>query len=157
MEASGHATLIEFHLTLVVLVKISKARENFLSSALVVKWGNFDFELEVLKKVSLGCEIHFYDNAEYGRKTNFTEAAEKISGVTFQYASLDMTKLSTKQHQFKRFRNIVWGLKHENIFADLIKIDREKCEYKQYIPWLEDWAETGILARQMMLEVHNSG
>lgn len=37
-----------------------------------------------------------------------------------------------------------------------MKIDCERCEYEQFQEWLEDWKETNVLVRQVMLEVHNS-
>jgi len=63
---------------------------------------------------------------------------------------------SQNQPHFKRFRDIIIDLGHQNRVIDLMKIDCERCEYAQYKQWLEDWKETNVLVRQVMLEIHNS-
>jgi len=116
--------------------------------------GNFDFEVEALKHVSPDCEIHTFDAMKQGRRKDFAAIAEKIQGITFHHTGVGPT--SQRQSHFKRFGDIIVDLGHQNRVIDLMKIDCERCEYAQYKQWLEDWKETNVLVRQVMLEVHNS-
>ena len=44
---------------------------------------------------------------------------------------------------------------HEGKIIDILKIDCELCEYSSYMHWLSDLKETGVMARQLLLEIHN--
>ena len=116
--------------------------------------GNFDFEKHVREHISPNCEIHTFDSNKTGRKKDFLEESKKVPGVTFHHIGLGPP--SKKEQHFKRFRDIIKYLKHEKKIIDVMKIDCERCEYAQFRQWLEDWKETGVFVRQLMLEVHNS-
>lgn len=116
--------------------------------------GNFMFEKGILEHVSPSCEIHTFDCKKKGRKKDFAEEARKIPGVTFHHTGLGPA--TKEQPNFKRFNEIIQELKHESKVIDVMKIDCERCEYAQFQEWLEDWKQTGVLVRQVLMEVHNS-
>ena len=37
-----------------------------------------------------------------------------------------------------------------------MKIDCEGCEWQSVDGWLRDWKESGVLVRQLLLEIHDS-
>lgn len=69
-----------------------------------------------------------------------------------------MGKTTKRAPHFKPFREIFKELHPNNSVThiDIMKIDCEKCEYKQFQEWLDDWNESGVLVRQVLLEIHNS-
>jgi len=115
--------------------------------------GNFDFEVNALKHASPKCEIHTFDLQASGRKKDFAEEAKK-AGVTFHHWGLG--EPTENMRNMKPFKQIIKTLKHEHKTIDLMKIDCERCEYAQFRQWLQDWKDTGVTVRQVMLEIHNS-
>lgn len=115
--------------------------------------GKFQFEEEVLERVSKSCEVHTFDIAKQNRGKSFAEEAEK-RGVYFHHWGIGARE-ETGPH-LKTFKDIMVALHHEQKTVDVMKIDCEKCEYKQFREWLQDWEELGMTVRQVMLEIHNS-
>mmetsp|Transcript_192 Transcript_192/g.393 ORF Transcript_192/g.393 Transcript_192/m.393 type:complete len:344 (+) Transcript_192:70-1101(+) len=113
--------------------------------------GKFQFE-EDIQKIVPNCEIHTFDFSGFRRagKVNFTSLAEDI-GVNFHQWGLGERR---NFGNFKTFREIVPALGHQNKTIDIMKIDCEECELRQFAQWLKDWRETGVLVRQVLLEVH---
>lgn len=115
--------------------------------------GNFDFEVETKKHVSPTCEIHTFDLKKQSRSKNFFEEAEKVE-VDFHHWGIG--ERGDSQEHMKTFKEIMTALNHGGETIDLMKIDCEKCEYRQFREWLEDWKEMKVLVRQVMIEIHNS-
>ena len=115
--------------------------------------GDFTFETDVFNKISKSCEIHTFDRDDHFNNKNFPELAKK-AGVEFHHTMLgEPTK---KYLNAKRFKKIIPDLKHEGRTIDLLKIDCEGCEWDQYLQWIEDFKETGVTVRQILIEVHDS-
>jgi len=111
--------------------------------------GEFSFEEDV--RNDLGCEVHTFDRDDPDE--NWTKKAKKL-GVDFHHTSLGSATEEVKNG--KRFREIIPDLKHQGKTVDIMKIDCEKCEWDQYLEWLEDWKEMKLTVRQLVIEVHMS-
>eukprot|EP00536_Pseudo-nitzschia_multiseries_P018461 jgi/Psemu1/55717/gm1.55717_g len=124
--------------------------------------GNYQFEEAVFEHVSRDCEIHTFDINASNRGKDFDKEAKR-RGVNFHHWGLGPEK-TTKAHKkknknattMKTFQEIITDLNHRQSTIDVVKIDCERCEYEQYEQWLEDWKETGVTVRQILIEIHNS-
>jgi len=117
--------------------------------------GHFQFEEEVKTLISKDCEIHTFDPNDYRYKPNlkegvyFEKEAEKV-GAQFHKWGIGLENGPI----FKTFKEVITTLNHTNKIIDIMKIDCEGCEAKQYSKWLSDWKETGVLVRQVLMEIH---
>lgn len=114
--------------------------------------GKFEFEEDIQTLVP-NCEIHTFDKIGFKEKMtmNYTKMAEDI-GVSFHQWGVGQQSIG--KENYKTFNEIVPALGHRNKTIDIMKIDCEGCELGQFAQWLEDWRETGVLVRQILLEVH---
>eukprot|EP00557_Chaetoceros_sp_GSL56_P013123 CAMPEP_0176482958 /NCGR_PEP_ID=MMETSP0200_2-20121128/3661_1 /TAXON_ID=947934 /ORGANISM="Chaetoceros sp., Strain GSL56" /LENGTH=286 /DNA_ID=CAMNT_0017879325 /DNA_START=509 /DNA_END=1369 /DNA_ORIENTATION=+ len=115
--------------------------------------GDFSFESSVLNEVSANCEIHTFDRDKQFNKKHFDVLA-KEAGVNFHHLMLG--EPTEKYPNGKRFREIIKDLKHEGRVIDIMKIDCEGCEWQQYKEWIEDFQETKVTIRQILMELHQS-
>jgi hypothetical protein len=115
--------------------------------------GDFSFESSVLREVSGNCEIHTFDRDRHFNRKHFDVLA-KEAGVDFHHVMLG--EPTEKYPNGKRFREIIKDLKHVGKVIDILKIDCEGCEWEQYEDWIEDFKETKVTVRQILLELHNS-
>jgi len=90
---------------------------------------------------------HFRSN---GKFQSIAKAAE-ANDLTFHNWGI-----AKKGDNMKTFKETIQELHHENKIIDVMKIDCEKCEYRQYKQWFKDWDELGMTIRQIMIEIHNS-
>lgn len=115
--------------------------------------GDFSFESSVLHGVSSKCEIHTFDRDIRFNQKQFDVLA-KEAGVEFHHVMLG--EATNRYPNGKRFREIIKDLKHEGRTIDIMKIDCEGCEWDQYTQWIEDFQETRVTVRQILIELHKS-
>jgi len=112
--------------------------------------GHFQFEEEVRKLISQDCEVHTFDPVAFNRGKNFTDEAIKAGSHFHNWG------IGSGSGKFKTFKETITTLEHANKIIDVMKIDCENCEAVQFSQWLSDWKETGVLVRQVQLEVHQA-
>eukprot|EP00558_Chaetoceros_sp_UNC1202_P003000 CAMPEP_0197236244 /NCGR_PEP_ID=MMETSP1429-20130617/3425_1 /TAXON_ID=49237 /ORGANISM="Chaetoceros sp., Strain UNC1202" /LENGTH=324 /DNA_ID=CAMNT_0042694999 /DNA_START=107 /DNA_END=1081 /DNA_ORIENTATION=+ len=115
--------------------------------------GDFTFEEAVLKDVSKSCEIHTFDVLAERNGEDFAELAKK-AGVEFHHYGLGSPGRGNPNG--KRFKDIIPELKHEGKTIDMMKIDCESCEWGQYVEWIEDWTNSGVKVRTLLIELHKA-
>jgi hypothetical protein len=121
--------------------------------------GDFSFEKGIYKEISKSCTIHTFDmndrHMEYYGESEGTELLyrplAKEAGVEFH-----QTMLGTGAPNAKRFKEIISDLKHEGKTIDILKIDCEGCEYGQYLEWFQDFKDSNVIARNILVELHGT-
>lgn len=87
----------------------------------------FQFEEEVLRKISETCEIHTFDHTVGEKPSNLPNK------VHFHPWGLGAeTKVNPKGFHLKRMKDIMELLGHQNRSIDIFKIDCEGCEWNTY-------------------------
>ena len=117
--------------------------------------GDFSFEKGIYKDVSKSCTIHTFDMNDRhldlkGYELLYKPLA-KEAGVEFH-----QIMLGSGAPNAKRFKEIISDLKHEGKTIDILKIDCEGCEYGQYLEWFQDFKDSNVIARNILVELHGT-
>jgi len=112
-------------------------------------------------------EIHTFDLKHWNKRNgNFKDRVAEAGG-TFHNWGMKTTAFSfnTTEYRlpkvflrstFKTFAETFKELGHSNRQIDIMKIDCEGCEWQSLKGWFQDYKEQGVLARQILLELHDT-
>jgi len=133
--------------------------------------GNAVFEKSMHEVLSPNCnnevEIHTFDLKGWNKRNGLFKDRVSEAGAVFHEWGLTIDEMNFEQDEyfipkvyrtlnFKTFRQTFEELGHTGRVIDVLKIDCEGCEWQSVQGWLRDWKASGVVVRQLLLELHDA-